>query len=170
MVGWANSVHRHSPSRPQTRRVAASLFVGREQALERPPIPHTNLSPGEALPARKRGSSSLYKTPLRPVVPRVQGESRVERGRRGREGRSTRASWRCWWCPRTPGASCFEAGHVPHLPGHLHAHTGEIWRRSEVACPPLSCDLVEGTTIPRCFLALCAGANGARVIALRKSH
>ena len=156
MVGWANSVHRHSPSRPQTRRVAASLFVGREQSLERPPISHTNLSPGEALPARKRGSSSFYKTPLRPAVPRVQGESRVERGRRGREGRSTRASWRCWWCPRTPGGSHFEAGHVLHLPGHLHAHTDEVWRRYGVPCLPLLCEPDRGDTIIACRCARCA--------------
>ena len=156
MVGWANSVHRHSPSRPQTRRVAASLFVGREQALERPPISHTNLSPGEALPARKRGSSSLYKTPLRPVVARVQGESRVERGRRGREGRSTRASWRCWWCPRTPGGSYFEAGHVLHLPGHLHGHPDEVGRRYGVPCLPLLCEPDRGATIIACRCARCA--------------
>jgi len=45
MVGWANSVHRHSPSRPQHSSCDATLFVGREQALERPPISHTNHSP-----------------------------------------------------------------------------------------------------------------------------
>ena len=80
----ANSVHRHSSSRPQTRRVAASLFVGREQALEPPPVSHTNNGPGEAPRARKRGFWSYYKWPLRPAVARVQGEGSVERGRRGR--------------------------------------------------------------------------------------
>ena len=84
MVGWANSVHRHSPSRPQTRRAAVSLFVAREQALEPPPISHTNNGSGEAPPARKRGFSSYYKRTRRPAVARVQGEGRVERGRRGR--------------------------------------------------------------------------------------
>ena len=58
MVGWANSVHRHSPSRPQHSSCDATLFVGREQALERPPISHTNHSPEEAPPARNRGFSS----------------------------------------------------------------------------------------------------------------
>ena len=44
-VGWACSVHRHSPSRQQTHHAQPPFLVGRAQALERPPISHTNNSP-----------------------------------------------------------------------------------------------------------------------------
>ena len=78
------SVYRHSPSRPQDSSCGGLPFRWREQALEPPPVSHTNNGPGEAPRARKRGFWSYYKWPLRPAVARVQGEGSVERGRRGR--------------------------------------------------------------------------------------
>ena len=78
------SVHRHSPSRPQIVVWQPPFSLAREQALEPPPISHTNNGPGEAPRARKRGFWSYCKWALRPAVARVQGEGSVERGRRGR--------------------------------------------------------------------------------------
>jgi len=47
----------------------------------------------------------------------------------------------------------FEAGHVLHLPRHLHAQTDEVWRRYGVLCPPLPCEQDRGATIIACRCA-----------------
>ena len=87
MVGWANSVHRHSPSRPQTRHPPFSLGANTPSSAH--PFPHEQ-QPRRSPTGQKTRVLVLVQDTLEPAVARVQGKGRVGRGRRGREGRSTR--------------------------------------------------------------------------------